>query len=57
VAGLPSHPDTDQPDSADAEPPLDAGSRRLRTLGVVAAVALVVLVVVLHLTGVVGGGH
>jgi len=55
VTGLPSHPDADHPGSADAEPAFDGGSRRLRILAV--AVALVVLVVVLHVTGVVGGGH
>ena len=54
VAELPSHRDTERPDGAD--PALDGGSRRVRTISVVAAVALVVLVVVLHLTGVVGGG-
>ena len=57
MTGLPSHPDADHPGSADAEPAFDGGSRRLRILAVAVAVALVVLVVVLHVTGVVGGGH
>jgi hypothetical protein len=56
VAALPSHPDTEQPDDTDAEPALDGGSRRVRILGIIAAVALVVLVLVLHLTGVIGAG-
>jgi hypothetical protein len=55
VAGLPSHPDADHP-GADAEPALDGGLRRRRVLGVIGALALAVLVVVLHLTGVVGSG-
>jgi hypothetical protein len=56
VAGLPSHPDTEHPGGTDAEPALDGGSRRVRLLGIIAAVALVVLVLVLHLTGVIGAG-
>lgn len=57
MAGLPSHPDADHP-GADAEPALDGGLRRRRVLGVIGALALAlaVLVVVLHLTGVVGSG-
>ena len=56
MAELPSHRDTERPDGA--EPALGGGSRRIRIVGVAAAVALVVLAVVLHLTGVVGaGGH
>jgi hypothetical protein len=56
VAGLPSHPDTEHPDGTDTDPTLDGGSRRVRIFGVTAAVALVVLVIVLHLTGVIGAG-
>ncbi len=52
---LPSHQDTG---SAGSEAPIAGGSRRRRVLVVAALVALVVLVAVLHLTGVVGGeGH
>jgi hypothetical protein len=50
---LPSHPDTD--DSADAPVPTERASWPVRVLlGLV--VALVALVIVLHLTGVVGPG-
>lgn len=54
---LPSHPEADHSGGPDTEPAPGDGSRRLRLLGITAAIALVVLVVVLHLTGVVGGGH
>ena len=56
MVALPSHPDTEHPGGADADPALDGGSRRVRIFGIIAAIALVVLVLVLHLTGVIGAG-
>ena len=49
--GLPAHPD-----QADADPRLDTGRRWAGIAISVAIAALVLLIVVLHLTGVVGPG-
>jgi hypothetical protein len=58
VPDLPSHPAAG--DGAAAEPPGDSrppGARRLRTLAIaVIVVALLAVMVVLHVTGVVGAG-
>ena len=55
MTGLPSHPETDRPGADDApEPSIGATSRRRRVLGIAVGVALVVVFIVLHLTGVVG---
>ena len=50
---LPAHPDTDE-HHPDVTAEIPAGSSRRRLLVIAAVLALVVLFVVLHLTGVVG---
>ena len=52
MSELPSHEDTGP---AVAKAPIAGGSRRRKVLITVAVVALLVLVAVLHLTGVIGG--
>ena len=52
MSDLPSHTDTGP---APAEPAIAPGSRRRRLAITAAVVGLLVLFVVLHLTGVVGG--
>ena len=56
MSELPSHTDTG---TAPSEPAITPRSRRRKWLIITAAIALIVLFVVLHLTGVVGGteGH
>mgnify|MGYP001091221884 CR=1 FL=1 len=52
MSDLTSHPDSG---SAPSEPAISPGSRRRRLLITAAVVGLLVVFVVLHLTGVVGG--
>ncbi len=55
MADLPAHPDTG--DGADQTPDrLGGRPRRLPLIGIVVVAALVVAVIVLHVTGVIGPG-
>ena len=59
MSDLPSHPDSGSPSQFDpsvSDPQIAPGSRRRSVLAVAGVAALVVLVVVLHLTGVLGAG-
>jgi hypothetical protein len=61
MADLPSHPDTDNDNDNDLGPrhgPTTGTPRWLTVLAIIIGVVVVVLLIVLHLTGVVGpGGH
>jgi hypothetical protein len=61
MSDLPSHPDSGpagHPSPDVSEPPIVSGSRRRKALVIAAAVGVLVLVAVLHLTGVIGTeGH